>query len=176
MFLHYTLGLFVLVASIGCVLGENCFYYGKSSGSLTYYMYCPYGCCGDYYNQYCCVNVGGIVGGVIGFLVFVGIIITISCLCCACCQSTRQRFSGTVFRTNPNTTMTNIAVQQPGYVQQPSYGQPYVLQNAGYQSVQTQYPAGNDVCVQGDVKTGYPTGPATYQAAQAPPPYMAYSS
>ncbi|KAK3587398.1 hypothetical protein CHS0354_028775 [Potamilus streckersoni] len=164
MSLHYRLGLLFLVSRIGCALGENCYYY---SGGSSFYLNCPYGCCGTYYDQYCCVNVGPIVGGVIGFLIFVGIIITIiSCLCCACCQSTRQSFAGTVFRTNPNPTTTTVAVQQPVYVQ------PYVTQNAGYQSVQTQPPAAN-VYVQGDAKAGYPTGPATYQAAQAPPPYMA---
>ncbi|KAL3842859.1 hypothetical protein ACJMK2_020839 [Sinanodonta woodiana] len=165
MFLHYTLGLFVLVSFIGCGLGEICYYYDTSSGSGNS-IYCNNGCCGDYYNQYCCVNVGGIVGGVIGFMIFVGIIITISCLCCACCQSARQSFAGTVFRTNPNPTITTVAVQQPGYVQT------NVTHNAGYQSVQTQPPAGN-VYVQSYATAGYPTGPATYQAAQAPPPYNA---
>ncbi|KAL3842869.1 hypothetical protein ACJMK2_020844 [Sinanodonta woodiana] len=172
MFLHYTIGLFFLVSHIGCALGEYCSYY---TGSLFQaYMFCPYGCCGYYSNQYCCANVGAIVGGVIGALAGLGILITIiSCLCCACCQATRQRFSGTVLRTNPNPSVTTtVAVQQPGYVQQPYYGQPYVIQNAGYQSMQTQSPAGNAAYVQGDAKTGYPTGPATYQAAQAPPPYL----
>ncbi|KAL3842845.1 hypothetical protein ACJMK2_020826 [Sinanodonta woodiana] len=155
-----------------CGLGETCFYNDRSSVSMKS-MYCSRGCCGDYYNQYCCVNVPGIVGGVIGFLFFVVIIITVSCLCCGCCRSTRQNFAGYVFRTNRNPPMTAIAVQQPGYVQQPVYGQSYVIQNAGYHSVQTQYPPGNTVYVQGDAKTGYPTEPANYHAAQAPPPYMA---
>ncbi|KAK3587399.1 hypothetical protein CHS0354_028776 [Potamilus streckersoni] len=167
MSLYYRLGLFFLVSRIGCALGENCYNYYNYNDASRFYLDCAYGCCGSYYNQYCCVNVGAIVGGVIGSLIFIGIVITIiSCLCCACCQSTRQSFAGTVFRTNHNAAMTNVAVQQPGYVQ------PYVIQNAGYQLVQTQ-PMAVNVYVQGDAKDACPSGPVTNQTAQAPPPYMA---
>ncbi|KAL3842861.1 hypothetical protein ACJMK2_020841 [Sinanodonta woodiana] len=108
--LFFNIMIFTLkIITSWCVLGENCFYYGKSSTSMTYNMYCSYGCCGDYYNQYCC---------------------------------------------------------------QPGYGQPYVIKNAGYHSEKTQYTAGIAVYVQGDTKARYLTGHATYQAAQAPPPYL----
>ncbi|KAL3842860.1 hypothetical protein ACJMK2_020840 [Sinanodonta woodiana] len=164
MFIHYTLGLFFLVSHMGCGLGENCFYDDPSSGSVKS-VYCINGCCGDDFNQYCCVNVGAIVGGVIGFLIFVGIIITISCLCCSCCQPARQWLVRIVSRTIRNCTKAIEDEQQPGH------DQTNLTQNDGLQLMEIQSPTEN-VDVQSDATAGYVTGPDTYQSTPTSPPLV----
>ena len=53
---------------------EKCYTYDSSSYS-SYTLECDNGCCGRYYDRYCCSSVGLIVGAVIGGLLLVSLVV-----------------------------------------------------------------------------------------------------
>ncbi|XP_025107941.1 cysteine and tyrosine-rich protein 1-like [Pomacea canaliculata] len=90
----------VPLALLAGVEGDICY-------SQTDFEICKYGCCGI--NQsYCCdLNVGGIVGGVIGGLLLIVIIVTV-----ACCLAKKQAYRGRVIGAATIAATSNVTVVQ----------------------------------------------------------------
>lgn len=90
-------------------------------------LYCSSGCCGSYNHKYCCLNVGGIVGGVLGFCIFVAIIATIvACCCCACCPYYRGSRGTVITTSSAPITVTTV----PDYQSTGGYSGPYTAKPA----------------------------------------------
>ncbi|XP_060582046.1 uncharacterized protein LOC132738554 [Ruditapes philippinarum] len=139
----------ILLSSFsGILAGEWCTEYTDDLFDSTDTIYCEDGCCGNSYDQYCCLNgrTGMIVGIVIGSLALVAAIVSILVAVFCCCRKSRGR-AGQVCQP---TTGAHTTVQMQGMA---GYGQ--VGYNGGI-----QYP----------VMTSN-VAPGTVQQWQQPPAY-----
>ncbi|KAK3101946.1 hypothetical protein FSP39_007546 [Pinctada imbricata] len=122
-----TLYLFGVTSGASCT--QSC--YSVYDCLYDSYIYCATGCCGSYYNRYCCstdLNAAAIVGIVIGAFIFLALIVSfIVCLCCVCRKN--RGASGTVItQGRPNVTVANVTSSYPvmppqsmQYAQTPGY-------------------------------------------------------
>ncbi|KAL3852570.1 hypothetical protein ACJMK2_016191 [Sinanodonta woodiana] len=109
--------------------GSFCFQTSSLGGISS--EYCDYGCCYDYTSSPCCaINVGLIVGAVIGSLVGVSLLISGICLIIHCSKAHTRRSPMIA----PQIVTTNTQ-QMPMQPMQPMVYQPF------YQAPVTAYPA-----------------------------------
>ncbi|KAK7102736.1 protein shisa-5-like [Littorina saxatilis] len=163
-------GLILLLGTLLCLVleiaeGAYCTSYSSSSvlSSYSTSQYCPFGCCGSGYYEYCCtVSVGIIIGCVIGGLVAIGVIITIVC----CCVK-QQSHGGRVVYPNPG-----LAVVSTGAHGQPAYNpyQPMPQQPMGGMLHQHPQPMGGMPQQPYQPMGGMPQQPPQNKTPNAPPP------
>ncbi|KAL3852571.1 hypothetical protein ACJMK2_016192 [Sinanodonta woodiana] len=116
--------------------------------SYTTYQYCDYGCCYDYTSSPCCtINIGLIVGAVIGGLVGVALLISGICLIIHCSKAHTRRSPMIA----PQVVTTHTQYVQP-------------MQPMGYQPF---YQASG---------SAYPPYPATSGQPMPPPPYSSQTA
>ncbi|KAK3612067.1 hypothetical protein CHS0354_021755 [Potamilus streckersoni] len=128
--------------------GSYCFKTISASGiSYTTYQYCDYGCCYEYTSSPCCyINVGLIVGAVIGSLIGVALLISGICIIIHCSKAHTRKSTVVV----PQAVTTNTQYVQP---MQPMGYQPY------YQATVTSY----------HTSSAQPMPPPPYNAYYPPP-------
>ncbi|KAL4238299.1 hypothetical protein ACF0H5_003011 [Mactra antiquata] len=81
----------LLFICVSAVSAEYCDYYVDSFWGTQDRMYCPYDCCGDMYNRYCCNN--GVVGAIVGIVIgtICGVILIVSIIVAVCCCLRKSR-------------------------------------------------------------------------------------
>ncbi|KAL3852167.1 hypothetical protein ACJMK2_015842 [Sinanodonta woodiana] len=77
----YSTPLLLFICLIVPSLCEQCAYYDGTANAG--YTYCYNGCCGTYYNRYCCMNYWAIVGIVFSGLLALGVLASIVIACCS---------------------------------------------------------------------------------------------
>ncbi|KAK3578760.1 hypothetical protein CHS0354_035664 [Potamilus streckersoni] len=109
----YSLPLLISICLIVPSFCEHCAYY--DGPSKAEYMYCYNGCCGTYYNRYCCMSYWAIVG-----IVFSGVlaICILAAIVIACCSHKNNKRRSThpfiVTHRDPNSAVTIITTGQYG--------------------------------------------------------------
>ncbi|KAH9520437.1 hypothetical protein Btru_060782 [Bulinus truncatus] len=105
--------LLLFYSFIDAVMGDYCY---RTEWSLIYLayrrkeFYCPFGCCGTYNNEYCCIgHAGYIVGLVLAGIAGLAFIIALICCC--------LKKSGSKGRTIEPAVTTTVVSQQQHYDQ-----------------------------------------------------------
>ncbi|XP_021340206.1 uncharacterized protein LOC110441410 [Mizuhopecten yessoensis] len=73
--------------------------------NYRYYTYCSSGCCGSYYNEYCCssLEVGTIAGIVIGCIFALVILVVV--IICVCAQCKKKKTGVVISNNQPHTAV-----------------------------------------------------------------------
>ncbi|XP_060558255.1 uncharacterized protein LOC132718561 [Ruditapes philippinarum] len=92
---RFLITLILFVGITGVVAGSYCSSSSDSSYGWLSHKYCENGCCGDSDNRYCCteytVNVGMIVGIVLGSGFLIATIVTVIVVVMCCCRKPRAQ-------------------------------------------------------------------------------------
>ncbi|XP_053403525.1 uncharacterized protein LOC128558425 [Mercenaria mercenaria] len=121
--------LFLVILSLtlkGIVAGEWCIEYDSDWwDDDSNRIWCEQGCCGDSWDQYCCISgeVGMIIGIVLGSIALVAIIVSVLVAVFCCCRKSRGRAGQVCQPAGAQTTtvqmqgmpVTNMAYGQVGY-------------------------------------------------------------
>ncbi|KAL3853682.1 hypothetical protein ACJMK2_017205 [Sinanodonta woodiana] len=147
-------------------------------------FYCEYGCCGEQYKQQCCNFTLQIIGTVVGLVIFLTVVTSVTYYCCRKkSQHGGSRFGSLLVRfgIRPNPTTTTVATvnnRPPGSHHFRGngrhYGSPqlYGPMPPGYMPLPPRLPTGHQQLYGGAVDPAYPANqPFVSPTTPLPPSY-----